>query len=72
MDDFDLITCNVRGLRDFRKRRKLLNYLKKHSSKQGIIFLQETHSTKEVESFGKLSGVLKLCLHSGVMMEGVF
>ena len=53
MADFDLITYNVRGLRDFKKRRKLFNYLKKHSSSQGIIFLQETHSTKEVEKFWK-------------------
>ena len=52
MADFDLITCNVRALRDFKKKtRKLFNYLKKHSSKQGIIFLQETKdSTKEVEN----------------------
>ena len=53
MADFDLITYNVRGLRDLKKRRKLFNYLKKHSSKQGFIFLQETHSTKEVEKFWK-------------------
>ena len=53
MADFDLITYNVRGLRDFKKRRKLFNYLKKRSSSQGIIFLQETHSTKEVEKFWK-------------------
>ena len=53
MADFDLITYNVRGLRDFKKRRKLFNYLKKHSSSQGIIFLQETHSTKDVEKFWK-------------------
>ena len=53
MADFDLITYNVRGLRDFKNRRKLFNYLKKHSSKQGIIFLQETRSTKEVEKFMK-------------------
>ena len=53
MADFDLITDNVRRLRDFKKTRKLFNYLKKYSSSQGIIFLQETHSTKEVEKFWK-------------------
>ena len=72
MADFDQITYNVRGLRDFKKRRKLINYMKKHSSSQGIIFLQETHSTKKLKSFGKLSGVVKLCFHMGAMIAGVF
>ena len=53
MADFDLITCNVRGLRHFKERLKLFSYLKKHSSKQDIIFLQETHSAKKVENFWK-------------------
>ena len=33
---------------------KIINYLKKHSSKQGIIFLQKAHSTKEVDKFWKV------------------
>ena len=32
------------------KRRKIFNYLKKHSSPKSIIFLQETHSTERAEN----------------------
>ena len=32
------------------KRQKIFNYLKKHSSPESIIFLQETHSTERAEN----------------------
>ena len=32
------------------KRRKIFNYLKKHSSPESIIFPQETHSMEKAES----------------------
>ena len=48
--NFELITLNVRGLRDFKKRRKIFNWIKKHTSKESIMLLQETHSDEKVEN----------------------
>ena len=45
--DFEVISYNVRGLSDDRKRKKIMHYLKKHSSGNSVIFLQETHSTSK-------------------------
>ena len=45
--DFSLITLNVRGLRDYRKRIKMCF---KTGGKNSIYFLQETHCTKETET----------------------
>ena len=39
---FEVITLNVRGLRDLKKRRKIFNWIKKHTSKESIMLLQET------------------------------
>ena len=73
MADFVLITYNVRGLRDFKKRRKLFNYMKKHSSKQGISYFYRKHILlKKLKTFGKLSGVVKLCFYTGVTIARVF
>ena len=43
-----LISLNVRGLRNFKKRRMIYTWCKKKNA--DIIFLQETHSTKEVKN----------------------
>ena len=43
-------TAGIGGHSHSNKRRKLFNYLKKHSSPKAIVFLQETHSTKKVEN----------------------
>ena len=60
MADFEIITFNVKGLGSFEKRRKVFNYLKKHTAANAIAFLQETHSIlKQVKQSGKLSGVVK-------------
>ena len=42
MDGFDLelISLNARGLRDYRKRRTVFNWLKKHTHKNAVILLQ--------------------------------
>ena len=45
--DFDILSLNVRGLRDYTKRRKIFHYAEKHVSRKGVIFLQETHSVQE-------------------------
>ena len=47
--DFDILSLNVRGLGDHTKRRKIFNYIKKHVSRNGVIFLQETHSVQKDE-----------------------
>ena len=45
-----LALYNVRGLHDNAKRRKLFNYV---NMKYDITFMQETHSTKNVEKYWK-------------------
>ena len=49
MSDFEVVFYNVNGLGDDRKRRKIFNYMKKHTSGKSVVFLQETHSTQKVE-----------------------
>ena len=49
MVDFDVLTYNVRGLGDERKRRKIFNYIRKNTPRKSI-FLQETHSTQKFEN----------------------
>jgi len=49
--DFNLITQNVRGLREKKKRIKVFENLKK--KKAGIALLQEAHCTKEIETLWK-------------------
>ena len=55
MDGFDLelISLNTKGLGDYRKRRTVFNWLKKHTHKNAVILLQETHSTKGDEGIWK-------------------
>lgn len=50
MFDFDMISLNVRGIRDFKKCTKMFHWINKHAGNKGISFLQETHSTKEIEN----------------------
>lgn len=42
-------SLNVRGIGELKKRKKIFNWLKKHGSENGIAFLQETYSSKEIE-----------------------
>ena len=46
---FNLISNNVKGVQSYRKRLKIFEYLKNKSGPNSILFLQETHSTKENE-----------------------
>ena len=43
------LSLNTHGIGGYKKRRKVFDYLKKHSSHNAVIFLQETHSTKIIE-----------------------
>ena len=53
---FELITLNVRGLREFKKRRRNFNWIKKHTSKESIMLLQETHSDEKIENIWTSQG----------------
>ena len=50
MVDFEILSYNTRGIGDEAKRKKIFNYTERNSSGKPIIFLQETHSTKQVEN----------------------
>ena len=43
-----LLSLNIRGLRDFVKRKAVVNWINKQNA--DIIFLQETYSTAEIEN----------------------
>ena len=45
-----MISMNAQGLRDYIKRRKVFNFMKKHISSKVIIFMQETHSLQTCEN----------------------
>ena len=46
---FTLISNNLKGLQSYKKRLEIFKYLKNKSGSSGILFLQETYSTKENE-----------------------
>ena len=52
LDDFKLLSLNVRGLSNFKKRRAVFTWCRKQ--KASIIFLQDTHSTKDKEKQWKV------------------
>lgn len=47
---FGLLSLNVRGLREYKKCRKIFNWIVKHGGQSGVSFLQETHSSIDIES----------------------
>ena len=47
------MTCNVKGLQNKNKRLKVFSYLKEKVNNRGIVFMQETHSSPEVEDSWK-------------------
>ena len=47
--DFNVLSNNVRGLQSSKKRLKLFQFFKNKISPKGILFLQETHSSKVTE-----------------------
>ena len=49
MLDLEIISLNTRGLSDYTKRHKVFNYFTKKTSPNGIVFAQETHSTRKCE-----------------------
>ena len=47
--EFEVVSYNVNGIGDDRKRIKIVNFLKKQTSNKAVIFMQEIHSTKATE-----------------------
>ena len=47
--ELSILTFNVRGLRDYKKRKKIAKWI--HDKNIGIVLLQETHSTDTDETF---------------------
>ena len=47
--DFEVVSHNVNRIGDDRKRRKILNFMKKHTSGKALVCLQETNSSPKNE-----------------------
>ena len=60
---YDILSLNVRGIRDQVKRRSIFQYLKDHNSK--IYFLQETYSQPEDEIIWKNEWGGEICFSHG-------
>ena len=43
--DFEVVSHNVNGIGDDRKRREIFNLMKKHTLSKALVCLQETNST---------------------------
>ena len=64
------ISLNVRGISNFRKRKTIFTWCRKQ--KADVIFLQETHSTKDNESMWKREwGAPLFCSHGANNVRGV-
>ena len=54
MTEVKLLSLNIRGLQDSKKRREIFTWLKhNHKGSKSFILLQETHSKKEDELMWK-------------------
>ena len=49
-DQISMISNNVNGIQSTKKRLKMIQYFKNKLLPQGILFLQETHSTESNEA----------------------
>ena len=47
--NISLISYNVKGIQNYHKRNKIFDYLRKNVNPNGLIFLQETHSSSKEE-----------------------
>lgn len=52
--DLNLISYNVKGIQNLQKRDKIFEYLRNDMRPNGVIFLQETHSSAKDEKSGKM------------------
>ena len=63
---FVVLSLNDRGLRHFEKRKMVFNWIKKHTSQDSIVFLQETHSDESSESVWKSQWLEEIEFSHGV------
>ena len=70
--DFEILSYNVRVLGNEKKRKKVFNYVKKHTSSNAVIFLQETHATKKDEMSWKLQWHGNIIFSHGSSNKKVF
>ena len=64
-NNIKFISHNVRGIKNSDKRIKLFEYLKNKVDSNGVLFLQETHSSEKDEK----SGIMILQKHCSFRME---
>ena len=57
MGDFNILSYNVKGLRNKEKRINIFNFCK-DKGKNRIVLLQETHPQHLMRENGKMSGVM--------------
>jgi hypothetical protein len=70
--DPGLLSLNVKGQRDYRKCRKIFNWVIKHGGDRGVAFLQETHITTdhEIEWSHRLNVISpQSLLHAAFILE---
>ena len=74
MDGFDLevISLNTRGLRDYRKRMTVFNWLKKHTQKMLSYYYKKLTVLKGTKGSGKRSGEVKSGMHMVLTTAKVF
>ena len=56
---FDLVSFNARGLGCDKKRKKVFTMLKKQTSNNAVLFVQEIHSERMLRNYGKSNGIEK-------------
>lgn len=69
---YDILSLNVRGIRDQPKRRSIFAYLKNHSLK--IIFLQETYPEPSDETIWKSEwgGEIFFLMELNTVIKGMY
>ena len=65
MCGFEVVSYNVCGLGDDRKRRKIFNYMKKHTCGKAVVILQKTHSVQKVEKLFEYQWKCKVLFSHG-------
>ena len=68
----EVVSFNARGVGNEKKRRKVFNILKKQTSINSVIFLHESHSTKELERLWEYQWKNKIFTVMGSLVPGGF
>ena len=48
MSSFSVVSLNVKGIRESKKRRKIFLWILKHGGDRSVFFIQEAHCTPEI------------------------